>query len=64
MKDLLSDAQICFPLVLMFINSFTWSELEPILALRLKEYYELTQFQIGLFLSLMTVGQFIGSVFI
>lgn len=60
----MKDAQIFFPLLLMFFNSFTWSELEPILALRLKDSFKLSQLQIGLFLSLMTIGEFIGGVVI
>lgn len=58
----MSKPDILFPLVLMFFNSFTWSELEPILALRLKEDFSLTQLNIGLFLSLMTIGEFVGGV--
>lgn len=56
------DPHIIFALGVGFLNSFTWSELEPVLALRLKEDFQLTQFQIGLFLTLMTGGEFFGGV--
>jgi len=40
---------------------FTWCELEPVLALRLKEF-NLNQVQIGLFFAIMTVGSMLAGV--